>query len=102
VGQKVNMRVSAFPYPDYGTIDGVVKEIAADVTTPVNAANPDFSGTVAAQPYFEVTIVPDRLYLKDNPRNALDSGMEITADIISQEETVLRFILRKARILTDI
>jgi len=96
VGQQVNLRVSAFPYPDYGTLNGRVKEIAADVTNPGNSSN----GETAA-PFFEVTIVPDQLYLKDN-RNALDSGMEVTADIISQEETVLKFILRKARLLSDI
>ena len=29
-------------------------------------------------------------------------GMEIAADIICQEESVLTFILRKARLLTDL
>lgn len=96
VGQPVNLRISAFPYPDYGTLNGKVKEVAADVTTPANATN-----TEAAAPFFEVTIIPDQLYLRDS-RNALDSGMEVTADIISREETVLKFILRKARLLTDI
>jgi len=96
VGQKVNMRVSAFPYPDYGTINGRVESIAADITNPANAPNPE-----AAQPFFEVTIIPDRLFLKDNPRNALDSGMDITADIVVREDTVLQFVLRKARLLTD-
>jgi multidrug efflux pump subunit AcrA (membrane-fusion protein) len=96
VGQKVNMRVSAFPYPDYGTINGRVESIAADITNPANAPNPE-----AAQPFFEVTIIPDQLFLKDNPRNALDSGMDITADIVVREDTVLQFVLRKARLLTD-
>jgi multidrug efflux pump subunit AcrA (membrane-fusion protein) len=96
VGQKVNLRVSAFPYPDYGTINGRVKEIAADVTTIAGGNNSE-----AAAAFFEVTIIPDQLYLRDQ-RNVLDSGMEVTADIIAQEETVLRFMLRKARLLTDI
>ncbi len=96
VGQPVNLRVSAFPYPDYGTLNGRVKEIAADVTAPANGNNPE-----TAAPFFEVTIIPDQLYLRDQ-RYRLDSGMDVTADIIAQEETVLRFMLRKARLLTDI
>lgn len=96
VGQPVNLRVSAFPYPDYGTLNGRVKEIAADITTPASGTNPETTAT-----FFEVTIIPDQLFLRDQ-RNILDSGMEVTADIISQEETVLKFILRKARLLTDI
>ena len=95
VGQPVNLRVSAFPYPDYGTLNGRVKEIAADITTPINSSNPETAA------FFEVTIIPDQLYLRDR-RNALDSGMEVTADIITQEETVLRFMLRKARLLADL
>ena len=44
----------------------------------------------------------DKIYLKDDPKNALQSGMEIQADIIAKNETVLTFILRKARLLTDL
>ncbi len=96
VGQPVNLRVSAFPYPDYGTLNGRVKEIAADITTTGNNSNPE-----ANPAFFEVTIIPDQLYLRDQ-RYVIDAGMEVTADIIAQEETVLRFMLRKARLLTDI
>jgi multidrug efflux pump subunit AcrA (membrane-fusion protein) len=53
-------------------------------------------------PYYEVTIQPEQLYLKDDPKNALQAGMEMQADIIYKDETVLKFILRKARLLTDL
>jgi HlyD family secretion protein len=32
----------------------------------------------------------------------IQSGMEAKADIISKEETALQFILRKARLITDL
>jgi len=94
---KVQMRVSAYPYPDYGTLKGAVRSITPDAITPQN------NGTSPVAPYFEVTIEPDKLNLQKGDRSyPIQPGMEITADIISKEETVLTFILRKARLLTDL
>ncbi|MBE9227853.1 HlyD family efflux transporter periplasmic adaptor subunit [Phormidium sp. LEGE 05292] len=96
IGQKTQMRVSAYPYPDYGILQGTVMTISPDAIIPQNTgANPIL-------PYYEVTIQPDQLYLKDDRKNALQSGMEIQADIIAKNETVLKFILRKARLFTDL
>jgi multidrug efflux pump subunit AcrA (membrane-fusion protein) len=96
VDQKAQMRVSAYPYPDYGILLGTVKTISPDAIILQN------SGSNPIPPYYEVTIEPKQFYLKDDPKNALLSGMEIQADIIAQDETVLKFILRKARLLTDL
>jgi HlyD family secretion protein len=95
---KVLLRVSAYPYPDYGTLKGAVRAITADAITPQN--NPSAAPAV---PYYEVTIDSEKLYLqKANQSYPIQPGMEVTADIISREETVLTFILRKARLLTDL
>ena len=92
---KVQMRISAYPYPDYGILKGAVRAISADIITPQT--------TSAAVPYYEVTIQPERPYLIKGDRTyPLKSGMEVTADIISQEETLLKFVLRKARLLTNL
>jgi multidrug efflux pump subunit AcrA (membrane-fusion protein) len=54
-------------------------------------------------PYYEITIQPERLYLKKGEHDyPIQPGMEITADIISKKETVLSFFLRKARLITDL
>jgi HlyD family type I secretion membrane fusion protein len=102
---KVQMRVSAYPYPDYGTLKGAVRAIAPDATIPQvnNASAAGASNASAAAPYYEVTIEPEKPYLVKGERQyPLQSGMEVSADIISREETVLTFILRKARLLTDL
>lgn len=94
---KVQMRISAYPYPDYGILQGAVRAMSPDAITPPT------STASAAAPYYEVTIEPDRPYLvKGDRAYPLQSGMEVTADIISQEETLLKFILRKARLLSNI
>ncbi|AFY32590.1 HlyD family efflux transporter periplasmic adaptor subunit [Calothrix sp. PCC 7507] len=95
IGQKVQMQVSACPYPDFGTLTGTVKTIAPDAL-PVEAN----SIKVAT---YEVTIEPKTTYLGRGDRQChLKTGMEGRADIISRQETVLQFILRKARLLTDV
>jgi HlyD family type I secretion membrane fusion protein len=99
VGQKVQMRVSAYPYPDYGTLIGKVSAIAPDAIAPEsNNAN-----APAVAPSYEVTIQPEKTnLLKGDRPYPIQPGMEIAAEIISREETVLTFILRKARLLTDL
>jgi len=93
---KVQLRVSAYPYPDYGTLKAAVRAISPDAITPQT------NNTDASVPYYEVTIQPERPYLvKSEHQYPIQPGMDVTADIISTEETVLSFILRKARLLAD-
>ncbi|MHC5821019.1 MAG: HlyD family secretion protein, partial [Nostoc sp.] len=94
---EVQMRFSSYPYPDYGTLKGAVRSISADAITSQGNSN------VAIAPYYEVTIEAERLYLEKRGKSyPLQPGMEVTADIISKKETLLTFILRKARLLTDL
>jgi multidrug efflux pump subunit AcrA (membrane-fusion protein) len=102
---KVQLRISAYPYPDYGTLNGAVRAIAPDATTSqsnnASTSGVESAGTVA--PYYEITIQPEKPYLvKGEHQYPIQPGMEVAADIISREETVLTFILRKARLLTDL
>ncbi|MCC5615858.1 HlyD family efflux transporter periplasmic adaptor subunit [Nostoc sp. CHAB 5836] len=94
---EVLMRISAYPYPDYGTLKGAVRGITADAITSQSNSN------APIVPYYEVTIEAERLDLKrDGKSYFIQPGMEVAADIISKKETVLTFILRKARLLTDL
>ncbi|NER29499.1 MAG: HlyD family efflux transporter periplasmic adaptor subunit [Symploca sp. SIO1C4] len=109
IGQKVHMRVSACPYPDYGILNGKVKAISPDAITPQqNGTNTSAAGaasrkTAAAGAFYEVTIEPENLVLgKGKNQCQIQLGMEGRADIISREESVLQFFLRKARLITDL
>ncbi|MEH1839952.1 MAG: HlyD family efflux transporter periplasmic adaptor subunit [Nostoc sp.] len=94
---QVQMRVSAYPYPDYGILKGAVRSISADAITSQG------NGNIPIAPYYEVTIEPEKLYLKRSDKSyPIKAGMEVTAEIISKKETLLTFILRKARLLTDV
>ncbi|WP_315790818.1 HlyD family efflux transporter periplasmic adaptor subunit [Fischerella sp. JS2] len=94
VGQKVQLRIDACPYPDYGTLKGVVVAVSPDVITPTNNNSAS---------YFEVTIHPQSLKFGNSERRChIQSGMQAKADIISREETILQFMLRTARLVTDL
>lgn len=98
VGEKVQMRVSACPYPDYGTLKGHVTVVAPDALQMGKAQGTGTNGMAA----YEVNIQPETLYIgRDHHLCYLQSGMEGRVDIISREETLLQFILRKARLMTD-
>ncbi len=108
-GQNVQMRVSACPYPDYGTLKGKVQAISPDAITPqANGANTAATTATsqkaaAVGSFYEVPIEPENLTLGRGDRScAIQLGMEGTADIISREETVLQFFLRKARLIADV
>jgi multidrug efflux pump subunit AcrA (membrane-fusion protein) len=107
-GQKVQMRVSACPYPDYGTLPGVVTQISEDTIKPQRN---DATATIftasgqqgnAVNAFYEVTIEPETLTLdRGKHQCAIQLGMDGRADIITKEETLLQFLLRKAKLLAD-
>ncbi len=97
LGQRVQMRISACPYPDYGTLEGKVNGVAADALPVINKETQP--GTSL---FYEVTILPQSRFVgKDNRICHLKSGMEGKVEIISRRETVLEFVLRKSKIMTE-
>ena len=106
-GQTAQMRVSACPYTDYGTLKGKVAAIPPDAVVPqLDNSNTSSINTTATQQsasFYEVAIEPDKTVLgKESDRCAIQLGMEGQADIITKEETVLQFLLRKGRLTTNL
>ncbi|MBD2517061.1 HlyD family efflux transporter periplasmic adaptor subunit [Nostoc sp. FACHB-973] len=94
-GQEVQLRVSGCSYTEYGTLKGKVSAISPDA---IASENKDKNAG-----NYDVTIQPEKLVLSVGDHQCtIQSGMEGRADIISSQETVLQFILRKARLLTDL
>jgi multidrug efflux pump subunit AcrA (membrane-fusion protein) len=99
IGQPAQIRVSAYPYPEYGTLPGIVQTIAPDVIAS-NVISPT-DGTNSTS-YYEVTMQPERSYfVKGDRRYPLQPGMEARADIISRQETILQAFLRRLRLWSD-
>lgn len=97
VGQRANLKVTACSYSDYGTLPGTVSHIAADATTS------EAQESSQTQPYFEVIIEPEaETFGSSNATCLLKAGMDATASIITEQDTVLRFLLRKARLVSEL
>ncbi|MCP6761251.1 MAG: HlyD family secretion protein [Fischerella sp. CENA71] len=104
IGQKVQMRVDACPYPDYGTLQGVVTAISPDTIAPANNSDAIAATTTSpAAGSFEAMIEPESYSFGNQEHTCnLQVGMNASADIISKQETALQFLLRKTRLITDL
>lgn len=112
LGQPVQLRINACPYTDYGTLQGTVITVAPDAiasgsaiggTAPTSAVLPAPSNRPEPTNYYEVTVQPEQLRLTQGNRECqLQPGMEAEANIISRQETFLRFMLRRARLLVNL
>ena len=104
IDQPVQMKVSACPYPDYGTLQGVVSNIAPDSIAPPNSRTDNSSSSPnSGASFYPIIINPEHLALRKGKNQCkIQSGMEGKADIIAQKETVMQFLLRKARLISDL
>ncbi|MCX7594481.1 MAG: HlyD family secretion protein [Fischerella sp.] len=105
IGQQVQLRIDACPYPDYGTLKGVVSAISPDAIAPaINHPAAIAAGNTTPHPgFFEATIQPEKQSFGQYNRTCnIQAGMNASADIISQQETALQFLLRKVRLSTDL
>lgn len=105
-GQRADLRVAGCPFPDFGTLGARVVSVSPDVHA-VAAGPEPFASTPVSEPAgggvgaseYVVVLRPDDTQLASRTRIcALRPGMDIRADIITREETVLQFLLRKARL----
>lgn len=108
VGQKAQLRVSACPYTDYGTLNGTVKTISPDAIVAASRSDGTDETSSPSQlantaPIYEVMIEPEHSALKQKSKECrIQLGMEGKIDIISKQETVLEWLLRKARFIADV
>ena len=106
VGQKAQVRISACPYPDYGTLKGIVSRISPDTISLESNSNSSKSqnmSRIQGASVYKVKLDPDRLTLSQGKNQCvLQLGMEGRVDIITKEETVLKFLLRTARLIADL
>lgn len=104
VGQPTQMQVSACPLSVFGTLPGKVKSVSPD-TNSLNTSADNGTETSSAQitrPGYTVIVKPQKRILQTGQRTCeLLPGAEGRLTIISKEETVLSFLLRKVRLQTN-
>lgn len=87
VGQPVRLQVDAFPYTQWGLLDGRVAGVAADASSASGGA-----------PVFKVTIEPARphLALAIGAIGELGKGMTVSARFITTRRTLLQILYQDA------
>ena len=92
-GQRADLRLAACPYPEYGVLRARVLSVSADRLAP--------AGQGQASGQFLVSLAPQGHGLKAGSRScALRQGMDIQADIITRQTTVLPFLLTRLRLIS--
>jgi HlyD family type I secretion membrane fusion protein len=84
VGQIVNLRVTSYDYSRFGFATGILSQIA-----PSNSMDEN------NKPYYSGTVALDRPYVGKTPgRNMLQSGMDVEAEIITGNKTLLSYLTK--------
>jgi adhesin transport system membrane fusion protein len=84
IGQDVTIKVSAYEYSRFGSVDGKLHAISASTFMDENK-----------KPYYKAFITLDQLYVGKNPKvNHISVGMTVQADIHTGEKTLLQYLVK--------
>lgn len=98
IGFQSKMRVSACPFSEFGTLKGKVVAVSPDTVTQA-ASEGSQKEASAKKAFYSVTIDAQVSSLASSTRRTvctLQPGQEGLVTIISREETIFNFLLRKA------
>jgi multidrug efflux pump subunit AcrA (membrane-fusion protein) len=85
-GLAAKLKFEAFPFQDYGVVEGTVIDISPD------AANKDGVN------YYKVTIVPSKTWIASQEKDfMLRPGLSVRAEIVTERRTVLRLMFEPVR-----
>jgi len=83
-GQAVTIKVSAYDYSRFGSVEGKLKSVSASTFLDENK-----------KPYYKAFITLDQLYVGKNPNvNKIAVGMTVQADIHTGQKTLLQYLIR--------
>ena len=83
VGQRAEVKMQTYDFLRYGSLNGIVKNVAADATTDLNG-----------EPYFRVEIETGRNYLgKDVGSLPITPGMQAEINIKTGKRSVFEFLV---------
>ena len=84
IGQPVTIKVSAYDYSRFGSIDGKLKSISASTFMDEDK-----------KPYYKAYISINQLYVGNNPKlNKIAVGMTVQADIHTGKKTLLQYLIK--------
>ena len=86
-GLMTKLKVEAFPFQDYGVVEGTVIDVSPDAVTNKNSTT-----------YYRVTIAPSKTQISRYEKDVmLRPGLSVSAEIITERRTVLSLMLEPVR-----
>jgi multidrug efflux pump subunit AcrA (membrane-fusion protein) len=83
LGELARLKVGTFDFMRYGTIEGTVSMVSSFSTLDEKQ-----------QPYFKVIVSLPQTYVGGNEDKRIDPGMTVQADIVTDRQSVIRYLLR--------
>lgn len=101
IDQSAQLRISACPYTDYGTLEARVNSISPDTLLPETL--PDEIRNSTSGGLYEITLQLSKPVLSSKYTSCnLQAGMTGRADILTRKESVLKIVWRKLRLATQL
>jgi len=93
-GQRVKVKVTAFPFQKYGMVEGKVAHVSADASS-FSAKSGESGGDAARDTsrYKALVELSGQTLERDGVQHRLSAGMQVNAEIKLGERTVLDYIL---------
>lgn len=82
-GEPTRLKIGTFDFMRYGTVEGTVSMVS-----------PYSSLDEKQNPYFKVIVSFDQNYVGGDLNKAIEPGMTVQADIVTDRQSVLRYLLR--------
>jgi HlyD family secretion protein len=102
-GQKVRLKLATYPFQKYGMADGTVQTVMADASSHnggaagSNAGNGQGAGSAAdssgSAAYKAIITLADQNMRTNGLTLPLAAGMQLTAEIVEDQRTVLEYLL---------
>ena len=83
VGQKARVKINAYDFMRYGSVEGTVVMIS-----------PFSTFDEKQQPYFKVIVSLPRSVVGGDPSKTIQPGMTVQTDVITDKQSVLRYLTR--------
>ncbi len=93
MGQKANVKISAYDYSIYGSLPGVVERIAPDAVTDERTGESHFT--------IRVRTSANALTGEDGAKLPIGAGMTAEVDVLGRERTVMSYLLTPITRLRD-
>ena len=83
VGQKARVKINAYDFMRYGSVEGTVVMIS-----------PFSTFDEKQQPYFKVIVSLPKSVVGGDPSKTIQPGMTVQTDVITDKQSVLRYLTR--------